>query len=160
MRKKKAVGFFSKGKGKDRKVHPITEPQGINISHSRFVHPSRDEAYQRHITSEREPQIPVPPGETPPDMPSDMPSKSMPKDAVTTNYLEKYSQIQGGDAALANDVTVRYMRNKDKLSKEDKRDIKRHMIMMRPMFPFGVPKLMQDIAVAYPPSELRGEKRG
>jgi len=52
LKSRKPKGFYTKGKGVNRKVIPITEPSGHSIKHSRAVHPSRDEAYERHIQRE------------------------------------------------------------------------------------------------------------
>lgn len=48
----KPKGYFTKGEGADRKVIPITTPRGHRISHSKSVHPSRDEAYDAHMKRE------------------------------------------------------------------------------------------------------------
>jgi len=45
----KPKGFFTEGKGADRKVHPISEPKGHRIAHSKHVDPSRDEVYDIHV---------------------------------------------------------------------------------------------------------------
>jgi len=69
--------------------------------------------------------------------------------------------LMKGTPSLVTDVITKYLRNKDNLSAEDKGEIGKYMFAMRPLFPFGVPKLIRDIAVAYPPSLIRGmQKRG
>jgi hypothetical protein len=96
-------------------------------------------------------------------------------DHVTKAYLNRYSQLKkagvnpslenliptAGTPSLLTDTITRYLRNKERLNPEDKKEINRYMMLMRPLFPIGVPKLIRDIAVAYPPSEIRGmQKRG
>jgi hypothetical protein len=71
------------------------------------------------------------------------------------------ADLTKGTPSLITDVITKFLRNKDNLSAEDKGEIGKYMFAMRPLFPFGVPKLIRDIAVAYPPSLIRGmQKRG
>ena len=101
-------------------------------------------------------------------------------DVITKAYLNRYSQLKeagvnpsleglipqlpsltAGTPSLVTDTITRYLRNKERLDPEDKKEISRYMGLMRPLFPIGVPKLIRDIAIAYPPSEIRGmQKRG
>lgn len=56
MAKRKPFGYYTKGRGADRKVHPLFEPKGVRLPKAKSVHPSRDEAYQNHIEREMQSQ--------------------------------------------------------------------------------------------------------
>lgn len=49
---RKPKGYYSEGRGINRKVHPLFEPKGPRLPKSKSAHPSRDVAYNSHVERE------------------------------------------------------------------------------------------------------------